>query len=92
MRWHWEPGHFKKELGDLVLDRILDVPAPADTPVEDFGIKLTPANIESHLAGVRSHRDRYLPVLRPFIDLLNERAPTPDPSQYQIPARADQTP
>jgi hypothetical protein len=46
MRWFWEAGHFKRELGDRVLARIL-APAPED---DHFGSRLTPASVDAILA------------------------------------------
>lgn len=49
-RWYWEAGHFKKALGDRVLDRVLTEPvlpvANADTA---FGVELSAGNIEQSL-------------------------------------------
>lgn len=47
VRWYWEPGHFKKSLGHLVLNRMF---APA---MPGPGVMLTPDNIESHLDSLR---------------------------------------
>lgn len=41
MQWYWEAGHFKSELGSLILDRVLgQKAAPAD-----FGLHLNSANV-----------------------------------------------
>lgn len=41
MQWYWEAGHFKSELGNLILDRVLgQKAAPAD-----FGLRLNSANV-----------------------------------------------
>jgi len=55
MKWYWEAGHFKRELGDLVLDRVLSAPGAP----EGFGTLLTPTNIESQLASVRKGEREY---------------------------------
>ena len=55
--WYWESSHFKAELGDLVLERIL---ADADREgVDAFGFLLTPETLDSHLAGLARGRERY---------------------------------
>ena len=59
MRWYWESSHYKKELGDLVLDRIFDYQEPSRTVPDDFGVLLTSGNIEQHLAQVRADRERW---------------------------------
>lgn len=55
MKWYWEAGHFKRELGDLVLDRVLSVPGAP----EEFGVLLIPANIAIQLARVRKGEREY---------------------------------
>ncbi|MFB2895264.1 hypothetical protein ACE1CI_20350 [Aerosakkonemataceae cyanobacterium BLCC-F50] len=55
MKNYIDNSHYRKEVGDLVLNRIFryneeSVPA-------DFGVLLTPENIESHLAKIRSDRE-----------------------------------
>jgi hypothetical protein len=50
--WFYEPSHCKPQLGEQVLLRIFGRPA-ADP---DFGARLTPANIEAHLAELRAER------------------------------------
>ncbi|HUB24749.1 MAG TPA: tetratricopeptide repeat protein [Tepidisphaeraceae bacterium] len=50
MRWWWEPSHYQKATGDLILDRVLDYkPDLANVP-PDFGIILSPSNVGSWLA------------------------------------------
>ena len=44
MQWFWEAGHFKKELGDVVLARIFDENPPVAG--RDFGAPLTPSTVE----------------------------------------------
>jgi hypothetical protein len=53
MRWYWEPSHFKKELGDIVLQIVLNDRVGAPT-VAGFGVRLTPASLEPHLAVTRA--------------------------------------
>jgi len=57
MRWYWEPAHFKKELGELILKRILGS-AGADVP-EDFGIKLSPTTVDDDIAQTRAKEMSY---------------------------------
>lgn len=53
VRWYWEAGHFKKELGQQVLLRLFGAGEAS------FGAVLTPANVDSHLAALRSEGERY---------------------------------
>jgi hypothetical protein len=62
VRWYWEAGHFKKELGDVVLDRVLL--SEGTVGPDGFGVRLTPANIDAHLGRVREHRSAFR-VARP---------------------------
>lgn len=43
LAYYWEAGHFKKELGELVIERLLGKPS-------NFGIQLNSQNLESWLA------------------------------------------
>ena len=57
-QWYWEAGHFKKELGDIVLEKAL-----TSSPIQDnstqFGTKLHSSNIEQHLSNLRSAKDHF---------------------------------
>jgi hypothetical protein len=59
---YWEAGHFKKELGDLVLSRIFG-PPDVRAADGDFGFELTPANVDARNTFCRSallkSRDRF---------------------------------
>ena len=57
MRWYWEASHYKRATGKLVLDRMLGSKASADLP--EFGVRLTSANLRSHLSGIRQQLARY---------------------------------
>jgi hypothetical protein len=53
LRWFWEPSHYTKALGSLILTRIF---GGRDT---SYGLVLTAETIESRLADVRSRRAAY---------------------------------
>ncbi|HZL25232.1 MAG TPA: hypothetical protein VFC39_01740 [Acidobacteriaceae bacterium] len=53
MRWYWEAGHFKAALGQKMLDRMIG------GSTEDFGVRLSLANIDLHLKQLRVQQDRY---------------------------------
>lgn len=59
---YWEAGHFKKELGDLVIDRLLGKQS-------NFGIKLNSGNIDNWLV---EDRNRVLAILATPSPLLSE--------------------
>jgi hypothetical protein len=48
-------SHFTPRVGDLILDRIFN--QKTDSIPDDFGILITPENIESHLAKIRKDRE-----------------------------------
>ena len=59
MQWYWESSHYKKELGDLVLDRIFNYSDPQRTIEKGFGVQLTSSNIEFHLQQIRQDRQQW---------------------------------
>jgi hypothetical protein len=50
MQWYWEYSHYRKPTGDLMLDRIFGHNDPARPLPADFGVRLTSANIDAHIA------------------------------------------
>lgn len=54
VKWYWEAGHFKKELGDLVIARSFKQ-ENADS-LQDFGVSLTAQNLEAHLQHVQEDK------------------------------------
>lgn len=59
MQWYWESSHYKKELGDLVLDRMFNYKHPDRIIDKDFGVQLTSKNIETHLQKIRNDRQQW---------------------------------
>lgn len=55
MKYHWEASHYKKELGDIVLDRLLDI-----SPYKDFGVELNSQNIDIHIQKLREDRVKFI--------------------------------
>ncbi len=55
LAYYWDPGHFKKELGDLMLTRI----SGSDAADDMFGTLLTPNNIEARLGQLRGSYDSF---------------------------------
>ena len=53
MKFYWEPIHFKKNLGDIILNEIL-----SHKP-NGMGVKISTSNISKHLAEIRHLRDIY---------------------------------
>ena len=59
MAWYWESSHFTKELGNLVLDKVLASNPKQDRGEVPFGMVLTSNNIEVYLQNVRGRRDAW---------------------------------
>lgn len=55
MRWYWEGGHFKSELGGRMLERML-ASGPQNS---DFGVLLTPTNVAKQNAALRAQEEDY---------------------------------
>lgn len=55
MKYYTDHSHYTKEIGDLVLNRLLSY--QQETVRDDFGLLLTPANIESQLDKIRANRE-----------------------------------
>ncbi len=53
MQWYWEAGHFKSELGHLILSRLHG--GQPDT----FGTVLTAENLDNHLQSIRADAEVY---------------------------------
>jgi len=58
MQWFWEPAHYRKELGDILLAIVLL--GQADNSV-DFGVKLTVENIAELLKKNKAHLQSHSP-------------------------------
>jgi hypothetical protein len=52
MRYYWEGSHFRKEMGDRVMDVILDHPTPTPLP-PGFGRRMDGGNVETVLSQLR---------------------------------------
>jgi hypothetical protein len=59
MRWYWESSHYKKETGDLVLDRVFGLSISGMPLPDDFGVSIDSRNIDRHLQDIRAGRMRY---------------------------------
>jgi hypothetical protein len=54
MKWYWESSHYKKELGDIVLDSVF-----GRKIADNFGKLINTKNIDKHLAGIRIKQQQY---------------------------------
>ena len=72
MKGYWESTHYKSEIGDLVLDKMLKLDNPNIPP--EFGVLITGANIEKHLETLRAQQAKYQLDGRSDIDELEALA------------------
>lgn len=54
-QWYWEAGHFKSELGDKILDRILG----SSQANGSWGFLLTSATVDAHIAAIQIQEEAY---------------------------------
>lgn len=59
MQWYWEVGHYKGEVGNLVLDRLLSAGGQEDQAPDGFGIRLTSGNVDARIEAIRNLREHY---------------------------------
>ena len=59
MKWYWEAVHYRKELGDRVLDRIYNYKQESRIVLDDFGVLLSEKNIKNHLKEIRKQQTKY---------------------------------
>ncbi len=57
LAWFWDPVHYTSALGDLMTGRMLAAPGSPD-----FGVVLTPANLEQRLLQVRENQKLAAPA------------------------------
>lgn len=57
MKFYWDSSHFTELVSDWIIKRMFH--EDAGVP-EDFGVLLTPGNIESHLESIRLDREKYV--------------------------------
>ena len=55
MHWYWEAGHFKRELGNRVLNRVFHQPLA----MHGFGVLLGPSNVEMQIDSLREQGAAY---------------------------------
>jgi hypothetical protein len=59
MKWYWDSSHYKKEAGDLVLNKVFNDEQRDHQRSTNFGIMLSSINIDSHLRKIREARSDY---------------------------------
>lgn len=59
MQWYWDSSHYKKELGNLMLNRIFNYQEGEGASYSNFGVLLTSENINEHIRKIRTDRQNY---------------------------------
>ena len=54
LQWFWEPAHYRKELGDVMLATMLDRPCQTVTNTVPFGGRISRPMVDAYLEGLRS--------------------------------------
>ena len=70
LAWFWEPAHYRKELGDLMIERMTDgvcVRAGAD-----FGVRLSSATVDDQLRSLDAGKRRYFQDFPKRVNALRE--------------------
>ncbi len=70
MKWHLESSHYRKELGDIMLDRIFGTNYYGGQDYPDFGVLLTSENIEAHLQKLKEQRKLWQSQNQAAIELI----------------------
>lgn len=70
MQNYWDSSHYRKEVGDLILNRLFQVQT-TEVP-DNFGILITPETIETHLQNKRAMREAWAKENPTLIQLVHD--------------------
>lgn len=54
MKWYWEPAHYRKEIGEMMISKMLGRACTTAPTSNAPGVRLSDATIENHLEDLRS--------------------------------------
>jgi len=60
LKWFWEPAHYRKELGEIMLANLWGAQCADPASIEPFGALLSPDRITGHLLKQRAAKERYV--------------------------------
>jgi hypothetical protein len=60
MKWYVESSHYTTNLGDLVLDKLLNASTANEAILENFGVAIDRQNIDSHLQSIQLGHQQYI--------------------------------
>lgn len=70
MQYYLDGTHYRKEVGDKILNRVLSY--QQESGFDDFGVLITPKNIESHLVKIRATREVWAKNNPDVVELVQE--------------------
>ncbi|NEO96366.1 MAG: hypothetical protein F6K56_42030 [Moorea sp. SIO3G5] len=73
MKNYWDSSHYREEVGDLILNRLFSY--QVQTVPEDFGVIITPENVESHLGKIRNERESWAETNPDLVKLVEDLNP-----------------
>ena len=73
MFWYLDVGHYKKDLGDLVQDRVFSLNQAGRKVPEDFGVLINSVNIDLHHTTQKIKQRQYMKTYPKDIKELTER-------------------
>ena len=73
MRWFRDIGHYSKNLGDLIQDRIFNFHQTGRMVPEDFGIQINSKNIDRHQKAQKSLQRTYMKTYQEEIKELTDK-------------------
>lgn len=59
MKYYWDSSHFKENVGNMVLDRMLGTEPENHEIPGDFGVRLSPHNIEAVITQLNENQKKY---------------------------------
>ena len=59
MKYYWDSSHFKENVGNMVLDRLLGTETENHEIPGDFGVRLSPDNIEAVITQLNENQEKY---------------------------------
>ncbi|MEM1370101.1 MAG: hypothetical protein AAGG02_19270, partial [Cyanobacteria bacterium P01_H01_bin.15] len=84
-KWYWDKSHYKRTIGDMILDVMISKSGRDESAPADFGVNIDQTNIESHLQSIRQDQSNYHQTFNDEIKKLEkiaaaERASTGNPN------------
>ena len=80
MKYYWDSSHFKENVGDMVLDRLLEMETENHEIPSDFGVILSLGNIETVITQLNENQEKYrhnnrqeIKTLKTWVDAFKEK-------------------